>query len=364
MTRSRWSPSDTVTSRLNPTRWWLGADWESSRFGQPGWLLLPLRLFLGVTFTFAALQKLSNPDFFNASSPVSVQQQMQTLAPSSPIGPLVRLSLHAGFLVGLLIALAELAIGVGTLLGLKARLAAVGGALLALTFFLTVSWNTTPYYYGADIVFLFAWTPFVALGAAGVLSLDSWIVQRGAVARGVGAPSPAQTRHERERRALLTAGALALMVGGFTAVMGRLLGGSSSAATRTAGLSPRQGSPTGHTRDARRRSRQQGSQAPSGMTAIGSANAVPVGAGGQFNDPGTGNPAWLIRPAKHEYAAFSAVCTHAGCTVSYQPSSNEFVCPCHGGVYSAKTGQVLGGPPPAPLAAIRVQVADGQIYVD
>jgi len=45
--------------------------------------------------------------------------------------------------------------------------AGAAGAVLALTFFLTVSWNTTPYYYGADIVFLFAWTPFITMGAGG-----------------------------------------------------------------------------------------------------------------------------------------------------------------------------------------------------
>lgn len=150
--------------------WWRGSDWEHRRFGQPGWVLLPLRVFLGVTFTYASLQKLSNPDFFDPGSPVSVQHQMQTLAPTSPIGPLVQLSTHAGVLVGLAIALGELAVGLGTLMGLRARLAAVGGAVLALSFFLTVSWSTRPYYYGADIVFLFAWTPLIAAGAGGVLS--------------------------------------------------------------------------------------------------------------------------------------------------------------------------------------------------
>lgn len=48
------------------------------------------------------------------------------------------------------------------------------------------------------------------------------------------------------------------------------------------------------------------------------------------------------------YIAVSAVCTHQGCTVSYQSSANDFVCPCHGGVYSIN-GSVISGPPPSAL---------------
>ena len=102
---------------------------------EPGWLLLPLRGFLGVTFTFAGLQKLANPDYLNAHSPTSVAAQMRLLQDSSPIGPLIGLSTHAPLLVGLLIAFGELAVGVGALLGLSLRIAAAGGALLSLTFF-------------------------------------------------------------------------------------------------------------------------------------------------------------------------------------------------------------------------------------
>jgi thiosulfate dehydrogenase [quinone] large subunit len=80
-----------------------GPEWGSKGLLQTGWVLLPLRLFLGVTFVFAALQKLANPSFFDASSPGSVQAQMHAVAPASPIGPLVDLSLHGGWLVGLAI---------------------------------------------------------------------------------------------------------------------------------------------------------------------------------------------------------------------------------------------------------------------
>ena len=51
-----------------------------------GWFLCPLRLFLGVTFLFAGLQKLANPQFFKTLSPTSIHAQLlgtSTPAPST-----------------------------------------------------------------------------------------------------------------------------------------------------------------------------------------------------------------------------------------------------------------------------------------
>ena len=345
--------------------WVRGPEWETQRYRQTGWLLLPLRAFLGITFIFAGLQKLANPDFINPSSTASVQHQMALLAGQSPIGPLVRLSLHAGSMTGILISLGELAVGVGTLIGLRARLAAAGGALLALTFFLTVSWNASPYYYGADIVFLFAWTPFVIAGASGVLSVDGWIAERAtnlAATRAPDAVTQDDLAGSRERRAIVTAGAVTLLAAAFTASIGRLTGSTASAAGKRQ-LTAR-GSTSRATPTSSRPTKSPSSHGTPSGTKVGPATAVPVGQAAQFTDPATGNPAWMVHLSARKFAAFSAVCTHAGCTVQYQASNKEFVCPCHGGTFSASTGQVLGGPPPSPLPAIPVTVANGQLYVD
>ena len=68
----------------------------------------------------------------------------------------------------------------------------------------------------------------------------------------------------------------------------------------------------------------------------------------------------MIRDSAGNLKAFSAVCTHAGCTVGYE--GGVIVCPCHGGEYSAETGEVIAGPPPSGLAPRQVVESGGQIY--
>jgi thiosulfate dehydrogenase (quinone) large subunit len=341
--------------------WIFGRQWNDLGFRQPGWLLVPLRGFLGVTFTVAGLQKLANPTYLDAHNPTSVVGQMRLLRHSSPIGPLLSLSLHFSTLVGLLIAFGELAVGIATLFGLWTRIAAVGGMALSLTFFLTVSWNTTPYYYGSDIVFVFAWTVIAGFGAAGVLSTDAWIASRARILSG-----PRGKQADIDRRAILlgarTAGVLAItgaVLGAFTAVVGRLAGGTNNARLAGVGRGARRTTSPAPTHDAPAPTQQ----AASG-TDIGPASAVPVGSAAQFTDPASGSPAWVVHPTSSDYAAFSAVCTHAGCTVEFDAGSMQFICPCHGGSYDARTGQVTGGPPPSPLPQIKIHVVNGEIRVD
>lgn len=55
------------------------------------------------------------------------------------------------------------------------------------------------------------------------------------------------------------------------------------------------------------------------------------------------------------YRALSATCTHLGCRVSWQPGTNQFRCPCHGGVFD-REGRVVSGPPPTPLRRLNVRL--------
>ncbi len=151
-----------------------GRDWRDSAVR---YALLPLRVFLGVTFIYAGLDKLTDSAFMKSSGSGSVGDLMRTVRDSSAIPALVDLALKnpAGF--GYAIAFGELAVGIGTLIGLLTRLAALGGALISLSLWLTVSWASDPYYYGNDLAYLMAWTPLVLAGAP-VLSLDAAIRSR------------------------------------------------------------------------------------------------------------------------------------------------------------------------------------------
>jgi len=73
----------------------------------------------------------------------------------------------------------------------------------------------------------------------------------------------------------------------------------------------------------------------------------------------SGDLVLVTQPSAGEVKAFSAICTHKGCTVA--PKGNQLVCPCHGSVYDLSTGEVLAGPAPAPLATVDVKVKGGNV---
>ncbi|MFE9772497.1 DoxX family membrane protein [Streptomyces sp. NPDC005931] len=144
-------------------------DWRdtATRFA-----LLPLRIFLGVTFVYAGLDKLTDGAFMREAGAGSVGEMMRGVRDSAAVPALVDLALENPVGFGYAIAFGELAVGIGTLLGLLARLAALGGALISLSLWLTVSWASDPYYYGNDLPYLMAWIPLVLAGAP-LLSVDA-----------------------------------------------------------------------------------------------------------------------------------------------------------------------------------------------
>jgi Rieske Fe-S protein len=79
---------------------------------------------------------------------------------------------------------------------------------------------------------------------------------------------------------------------------------------------------------------------------------VPVNGVALFRYPGPDDPCILVRLDENRFAAYSQKCTHLSCAVHYVRESGHLVCPCHEGHFSAKTGQVLQGPPPRPLPRI------------
>ncbi|MEU9476418.1 DoxX family membrane protein [Streptomyces sp. NPDC048191] len=162
--------TDTHLDRLNGPRGW--------RDAAAHYALLPLRVFLGVTFIYASLDKLTSSSFLKSGGAGSIGDTMRAARDSAGIPALVDLALKAPVGFGYGIALGELAVGIGTLLGLLARLAALGGALISFSLWMTVSWATTPYYYGNDLAYLMAWIPLILAGAP-YLSVDAaWRARR------------------------------------------------------------------------------------------------------------------------------------------------------------------------------------------
>jgi thiosulfate dehydrogenase [quinone] large subunit len=148
-----------------------GGDWRDTAVR---YALLPLRIFLGVTFIYAGLDKLTDSAFMKDAGSGSIGDMMRAVRDSSAIPALVDLSLKNPVGFGYAIAFGELVVGIGTLLGLFARLAALGGTLISLSLWLTVSWASDPYYYGNDLPYMFCWVPLVLAGAP-YWSLDAVI---------------------------------------------------------------------------------------------------------------------------------------------------------------------------------------------
>ncbi len=75
------------------------------------------------------------------------------------------------------------------------------------------------------------------------------------------------------------------------------------------------------------------------------------------------SPAMLIHHEDGTWVAFTAVCTHLGCTVQYEPAANRIHCACHGGVYDPNTGANVSGPPPKPLKRFTVLVNAADVKI-
>lgn len=91
---------------------------------------------------------------------------------------------------------------------------------------------------------------------------------------------------------------------------------------------------------------------------LGPSADIPVGGGTVFGD----DKVVVTQPTKGVYKAFTAICTHTGCTVS-EVGEGTINCPCHGSRYSITDGSVVAPPAPAPLAAKTVTVTDGRVNV-
>ncbi|MFC3038918.1 ubiquinol-cytochrome c reductase iron-sulfur subunit [Virgibacillus xinjiangensis] len=76
--------------------------------------------------------------------------------------------------------------------------------------------------------------------------------------------------------------------------------------------------------------------------------------------------AWVFMDENDEIQAFSPICKHLGCVVSWEGSEdypNEFFCPCHNGRYYKDGTNVPGTPPLAPLDVYEQKVENGMLFL-
>jgi Rieske Fe-S protein len=100
-------------------------------------------------------------------------------------------------------------------------------------------------------------------------------------------------------------------------------------------------------------------QAEGAGTVVVALEDVPVG--GAVAATVGGQDVLVTRTGEDDVHAFSAVCTHAGCTVA--PGDGELLCPCHQSRYALADAAVLGGPAPEPLAAVEVTVSGDDVVL-
>jgi len=70
----------------------------------------------------------------------------------------------------------------------------------------------------------------------------------------------------------------------------------------------------------------------------------------------------LYRPDEKTVLAYSAICTHAGCTVATS-DQQQFHCPCHDSVFSATDGSVVSGPAPRALERYAAKITGDKVTV-
>jgi thiosulfate dehydrogenase [quinone] large subunit len=320
---------------------------------------LPLRLFLGVTFVYAGLQKISDPGFLQPGAPTYIGTQLQAFSAHSPIGFVLQwLALPAPQLAGVAVILAELAIGLAVLLGFLTRWAAAAGALLSFVLFLTASWTVQPYFLGSDSLYTVAWITLVLVGDQGVLLIWAQLLRLLGVTQ---APPRRPSLYDaRRRRLLLQIGGGAVALVWLLAVLPRPRFTPQASTTPTPSpASTPTATPSGSPSPS---STPSSTPTPPG-TLIGSVADLQSQGSLSFNDPKSGDPSLVVQISGGSVVAFDALCTHQQCTVQYDTTQKLFVCPCHNAEFDPAHGAaVVAGPAPTPLGSIKVQVSGGSVY--
>ncbi|WP_369388366.1 Rieske (2Fe-2S) protein [Streptomyces sp. CG1] len=140
-----------------------------------------------------------------------------------------------------------------------------------------------------------------------------------------------------KRRTVLATGAAAAIV----APVAACGGGTRSSGSASASSSTESGS---------------GIKAASTGGDLGKTGDIPVGGGTIFKE----QKVVVTQPKQGEFKAFSAICTHLGCTVN-TIANGTIDCPCHGSKFHIADGSVAHGPATRPLPEKSIKVEKNSI---
>lgn len=72
---------------------------------------------------------------------------------------------------------------------------------------------------------------------------------------------------------------------------------------------------------------------------------------------------YVTHSSEGKVEVLSAICPHLGCTISWQPGRDHFICPCHGSVFDAD-GKLIAGPAPRNMDKLQARIENGQLEVE
>ena len=266
-----------------------------------------MRLWLGITWIYAGWDKASDPGFLEAGSSSYIGTQLSGFSTHSPLGFAFNPLIEYATVVGGFVIIAEFAIGLATLLWVAPRLAAFGGFLMSLGLWLADTFHVSPYFLASNTAYAVLWLSYLLLlignGKRKVFTMSL------------------------ERRSVLRVGITGALAVAFAGA-GKFF---AKAAPATSEVSAGKG------------------------TKIVKLASLKVG--GNYNFVASnGAPSILFR-TKTGVFAYSAICTHQGCTVKYSTSSKTLKCPCHQAEFDPyKSAKVVNGPAETPLGKVKVAI--------
>lgn len=277
-------------------------SWRSQTIG-----IRILRGWLGLTWIYAGWDKATDPGFLTKGSASFIGTQLSGYSTQSPIGGLFNKLIEHSIAVGVVVMFAEIAIGIATLLWISPTFAAFGGFSMSVGLWLASSFNVTPYFLASDSAYAILWLVYFFTLVGTRRTVDVALDRRGAIRVGV-----------------LAGAAVGL------SLLGKAFPKSSAKAVATKTTS-------------------------GSAVKILALSKIAVGQTHQFA-LSNGSPAILFRTNNGVFA-YSAVCTHQGCTVAFKSAKKTLYCPCHGAEFDPfANGKAVQGPARDPLSAVKVKI--------